>query len=225
MTQMTPVLAMRDRIDRFDWANTPIGARDQWPSILESLVDMILRSAQPMFMAWGDDRTWFYNDAFIPILGRKHPVALGRPSSGVWTEAWSDLEPLFARVFRGESISMDDIKLMLDRGGQLEEAHFAFSYTPVKDPGADGFAGLFGVCVETTERYIAETRERGSQSRQRRLFEQAPGFVIIMRGPDHVIEFVNDAHRAVFGSTGWVGLPIRDAFPSVSGQGFFEKLD
>ncbi len=216
---------MRERIDGFDWANTPVGPRDRWPALLESLVDMILRSAQPMFIAWSDDRTWFYNDAFIPILGRKHSLALGQPSSIVWTEAWSDLEPLFARVFSGESIYMDDIKLMLDRGGQLEEAHFAFSYTPVKDPGADGFAGLFGVCVETTERYIAEARERGSQSRQRRLFEQAPGFVIIMRGPDHVIEFVNDAHQTVFGSGGWVGLPIRDAFPSISGQGFFEELD
>ena len=62
-------------------------------------------------------------------------------------------------------------------------------------------------------------------TRQARLFEQAPGFIIIMGGPAHIVEFVNDAHRSAFNSAGWIGKPIREAFPSIEGQGFFESLD
>jgi hypothetical protein len=64
-----------------------------------------------------------------------------------------------------------------------------------------------------------------SATRQARLFEQAPGFIIIMRGPPHIVEFVNDAHRTAFNSADWIGKPIREAFPSSEGQGFFEALD
>ncbi|RYG34813.1 MAG: PAS domain S-box protein, partial [Burkholderiales bacterium] len=62
-------------------------------------------------------------------------------------------------------------------------------------------------------------------ARQYRLFEQAPGFIVIMNGPQHVVEFVNDAHRELFGSRDWVGKTMREAFPSIAGQGFFEILD
>src|SRR4029079_9737198 len=85
--------------------------------------------------------------------------------------------------------------------------------------------GLFGACIETTQQALAVRRQQEAQKRQRRLFEQAPGFIIIMVGPDHVVEFVNDAHRAVFGSQDWVGRPVREAFPSIAGQGFLEQLD
>jgi PAS fold len=139
---------MVEAIRRFDWANTPLGPRSSWPPSLVTLVDLMLRAGQPMFMAWGPEQTWLYNDAFVPILGRKHPAALGLPASTVWSEAWEDLKPLFERVFSAESVHMNDISLMLDRRGALEEAHFSFSYTPVR--GEEGkIAGLFGVCTET----------------------------------------------------------------------------
>jgi PAS domain S-box-containing protein len=184
-----------------------------------------LASTQPMFIAWGSDRVWLYNDAFVPILGHKHPEALGqRAIEEVWREARAVLEPLFDRVFAGEAVHMDDFEIALDRNGRLEEARFAFSYTPVRsDTGC--VVGLFGVCTETTQQALAVRRQREAQDRQRRLFEQAPGFIIIMRGSDHIVEFVNDAHRAVFGSEDWLDKPVREAFPSIAGQGFFEQLD
>ena len=81
------------------------------------------------------------------------------------------------------------------------------------------------VCTETTQAVLAQAHQTETAARQRRLFEQAPGFIIIMRGTEHTVEFVNDAHRAVFGSHNWVGKTIRQAFPSIEGQGFFEVLD
>ncbi|MEO8152103.1 MAG: PAS domain-containing protein [Rhizobacter sp.] len=177
-----------------------------------------------MFLAWGPERTWLYNDAFVPILGQKHPGALGRPSMQVWSEAWADLEPLFDRVFSGVPVHMEGFTIGLNRRGVVEDATFDFSYTPARND--DGtINGLFGVCVETTARVQAEQREAAAIARQRRQFQQAPGFVIVMSGPLHTVDFVNDAHRRVFGSADWIGKSIRDAFPSIGGQGFFELLD
>jgi hypothetical protein len=74
----------------FDWSRTCLGAISAWPASLKTLVGLMLDSRQPKFMAWSPQRVWLYNDAFIPILGRKHPGALGQPSQEVWAEAWTD---------------------------------------------------------------------------------------------------------------------------------------
>jgi PAS domain S-box-containing protein len=147
-----------------EWEKTPLGPAAEWPELLKTFVSMMLASSQPMFLAWGGSLTWFYNDAFIAILGRKHGDALGRPSEYVWVEAWSTLRDLFARVFAGESVYMADLQLDLDRRGGLEEAHFAFSYNPVHD-STGSVAGLLGTCIETTEQVLATRRARKAEER------------------------------------------------------------
>ena len=216
---------MGERMRKHDWARTPLGDPARWSQPLKTLVGLMLASPQPMFIAWGEAQTWLYNDAFVPIMGSKHPERLGEGAlAGVWREAREVLEPLFRRVFAGEPVYMQDFGLELERGGRLEEAHFAFSYTPARDEHGR-VAGLFGACIEITERVLAERARAAAQERQRRMFEQAPGFMCIMRGPQHVFEFVNNAHKALFNSAGWIGKPVREAFPELVGQGYIEQLD
>jgi PAS fold len=117
-----------------------------------------------MFIAWGEHRIWLYNDSFAPILGDKHPCALGRPAVEVWAEAKDTLEPMFDRVFSGEPFYMEDFSLGLERNRRLAEAHFSFSYTPVRNQEG-AVAGLFGTCIETTvavvnARLLAKSEER-----------------------------------------------------------------
>ena len=213
------------RMRECDWTRTPLGAPGRWPQALKTLVGLMLASEQPMFLAWGPAKTWLYNDAFIPIMGAKHPKGLAQGAlAEVWKEAREVLEPMFARVLAGEPVHMQDFSLMLDRDGRLEEAHFAFSYTPARDEYGR-IAGLFGACIEITERVRADQRRAAEQERQRRLFEQAPGFMCIMRGPEHVFEFVNNSHKKLFNSAGWIGKPVREAFPELAGQGYIEQLD
>jgi PAS domain S-box-containing protein len=149
-----------------DWTRTPLGPPDGWPQGLKTLVGLMLASEQPMFLAWGEAQTWLYNDAFIPIMGVKHPALLARGAiTEVWSEAREVLEPMFRRVFAGEPVHLQDFGLMLDRGGRLEEAHFAFSYTPVRDEGGR-IVGLFGACIELTERVRAEQALREADRRK-----------------------------------------------------------
>ena len=76
---------MADRVRRFAWESTPLGPMDNWPVSLRATVDLILDSSFPMFVAWGSAHNIIYNDAYIPILGSRHPGALGLPFSVLWS--------------------------------------------------------------------------------------------------------------------------------------------
>jgi PAS domain S-box-containing protein len=207
-----------------DWRATPLGSPEGWPFGLKTLVGVMLGSNQPMFIAWGSDRTLLYNDAYSEILARKHPVALGRDFLEVWQEIRPDLLPIVQLAYAGEPVHMDDITLMMERRGYPEETHFSFSYTPVRDESGT-IAGFFCPCTETTGQIMAERRLAAETERQRRLFEQAPGFVAILTQPEHTFEFVNQAYRRLFGERDFVGRNARESFPELEGQGFFERLD
>ena len=75
-------------------------------------------------------------------------------------------------------------------------------------------------------RRVQETNLLLNAERQhlRSLFEQAPGFVAILTGPNHVFELVNPAYRQLIGRD-VVGQTVREAIPEVAGQGFFQILD
>ena len=215
---------MAGRTYELDWSRTPLGPVATWPASLSTLVGVMLASKQPMFVAWGPDRTWLYNDAFVPILGHKHPHALGRPSMEVWAEARDVLQPLFDQVWGGQSVSVKDFSLELDREGQLEEAHFEFAYTPARDDRGE-VAGLFGSCIETTGRVMAERRQAAQAQRQRLQFQSAPGFIAILAGPRHIYEFVNDAYVRLVGDREFIGRPVIEVAPEVVDQGFIDLLD
>ena len=59
----------------------------------------------------------------------------------------------------------------------------------------------------------------------RSLFEQAPGFMAFLRGPEHIFEIANNAYYQVVGHRDIIGARVRDALPDVEGQGIFELLD
>src|SRR3712207_9555494 len=89
------------RVGATDWAGTPVGPADAWPQALRTALSICLSSRFPMLVWWGPELTVFYNDAYLPLLGTKHPAALGRPASAVWAEAWDDLGPLAEQVLSG----------------------------------------------------------------------------------------------------------------------------
>ncbi|MDR5740659.1 MULTISPECIES: PAS domain S-box protein [unclassified Caballeronia] len=149
-----------------DWAETPLGPSQHWPVALRTLCDVIDGSAQPMFIVWGPERVLVHNDAYGIILAEKRADALGRPFLDVWSEIERELAPLVDQAYAGIPVHMDDIALTMHRHGRAEEAHFAFSYTPVR--AEDGTVGGFlCVCVETTQRVLAE-RERSAVEAQLR---------------------------------------------------------
>lgn len=205
-------------------ARSSLGMPDRWPSALRSIVNLMLNSRFPMFVAWGPELTFLYNDAYAPILGTKHPAALGKPFKEVWSEIWDDVGPLAARALAGEAIWQDDLLLVMERKGYAEDTWFTFSYSPALDDEGK-VAGVFCACTETTEKVLAVRSISEERRRLSQLFGEAPAFMALLRGPDHVFELANDAYYQVVGHRDILGKAVRDALPEVAGQGFFELLD
>ncbi|WP_067271963.1 PAS domain-containing protein [Mitsuaria sp. 7] len=364
---------MGARMRNMDWRDHPLGPLQTWPQSLRSAVSICLGSRFPMVVLWGPRLVMLYNDAYAPLLGDKHPGALGCSIHDVWTEIADVIAPLMAGVMStGEATWIPDGYLALERHGAAEETYFSYSFGPVRvEDGSVG--GILAVTMETTQRVVGERRlaflkalddatadavdardvcsramtvlgagtqdvpqaalylrqsghaemrvaqtaspigrpvdwpaeltadlaagdasgtpatacpipcaiavpiqiegraerlgtfvavlnpqrpldddyrtfialigrqigrsisdvnalalERArlhAEQELRRIFEQAPSFVCILKGPDHVFEFVNRAHLRLFNSAAWLGKPAREAFPDIAGQGYFEQLD
>ncbi len=207
-----------------DWAATSIGALDTWPQSLKTTISFMVRSPIPLVLLWGEEGIMIYNDAYSEFAGQRHPSLLGSRVREGWPEVADFNDNVMKVGLGGGTLSYRDHVLELNRKGKFEEVWLDLGYSPVIDEsGKPG--GVIAIVVETTERILASKRKEAEAERQRVQFEQAPGFIITMAGPDHVVEFVNQAHREVFGSDEWVGKTIRAAFPSIAGQGFFEALD
>jgi PAS domain S-box-containing protein len=148
---------MRMRIHRHDWSQTPLGPPGEWSPALRTAVDMVLHSAFPMFLAWGPDLIFIYNDAYVPLLGQKHGRALGERFCDLWAEVWKDMVPLIDRALSGKPVYFEDMPMTVMRRGYPERATFTFSHAPLI--GDDGqVAGLFCTVMETTRRVASERR-------------------------------------------------------------------
>ncbi|MBD1873549.1 PAS domain-containing protein [Nodosilinea sp. FACHB-131] len=133
---------------------------ETWPQSLRIALQILLSSRFPMQILWGPDYIQFYNDAYIPIAGNKHPVGIGQRAEECWQEVWDFSGVLLAQVrATGEATWSEDLPMTLNRNGQAEEGYFTFSYTPIWDE-PDQVAGIFIAVNETTQKILGERRER-----------------------------------------------------------------
>lgn len=148
-----------------DWSTSPLGHPDGWPQSLRSVVGLLLQSQFPMFVAWGADLGFLYNDPYAQILGAKHPAALGRRFYDIWSEIWPDISPLIDAAMHGHATYHEDLPLVMNRKGYDEQTWFTFSYSPVRDETGQ-VAGMFCACTETTEKVLAERELREADRRK-----------------------------------------------------------
>ena len=151
---------MGERIRAFDWSRTPLGPRESWSPALRTTVGLLLANRFPMLLWWGPDYISIYNDAYAPILGHKHPRALGQPVSECWSEIWHILQPLIDTPFRGGPATwIEDLELHIRRLGFTEEGHFTVAYSPVPDSTAPHeIGGVLATVHEITQKVVGERR-------------------------------------------------------------------
>ena len=207
-----------------DWSRSPLGHPAGWPQALRTVVALMLNSKFPMFVAWGEQLSFLYNDAYRQILGEKHPTSLGAPFRQIWGEIWDDIGPIVERALQGEGTWWEKLPLLMNRHGYDEQTWFTFSYSAVRDDSG-AVAGVYCACVEATEQVLGERYREEENERLVTLFEQAPGIIAVLRGPEHVFEITNKSYLELIGRRNLVGKTAREALPEVEGQGFFELLD
>jgi len=165
---------MGRRIRAHDWSQTKLGPLAGWPETLRSSLRLILSSRFPMHLWWGEGLVYLYNDAHIPVLGRRHPEALGRPAASVWPDAWPIIGPQTEAVMqRGEATWNERAHFELTRNGFPEEAWFTWSYSPIRGTG-DSVLGICCMAVEETAKVLAEkARERLADEQLRQVADMS----------------------------------------------------
>jgi PAS domain S-box-containing protein len=163
-----------------DWAKSALGRPEDWSPALRMMTKFLLANRFPQLLWWGPQFCSIYNDAYSPILGTKHPWALGRPVSEVWKEIWQILKPLIETPFCGGPATwMEHLPLEINRCGFFEETHFTVAYSPVPDETApNGIGGVLATVHEITEKVIGERRvhalrDLGARSAEPKSIEQA----------------------------------------------------
>ncbi len=141
-----------------DWNASVLGPTDTWSQSLKTILRILVTSRYAMWMGWGPELTFFYNDAYAPTLGVKHSRALGQPASQVWAEIWKDIGPRAESVMQTGIATWDEgLLLFLERSGYPEETYHTFSYSPLPDDDGS-VAGMLCVVTEETQRVIGERR-------------------------------------------------------------------
>jgi signal transduction histidine kinase len=165
---------------KMDWSSTPLGPVEAWSPALCMMLRFMLPNPFPQLLWWGPQLCCLYNDAYIPVLGTKHPWALGRPTQEVWSEVWHVLSPLIDAPFRGGPATwVEDIALEVHRNGFKEETHFTIAYSPVPDDTVPtGIGGVLATVQEISKKVVGERRvmilrDLGARSAEPRSVEEA----------------------------------------------------
>ena len=211
-------------IAQFDWSCSELGPIDGWSEALRAAISMTLNSPYAMCMAWGPSLTFFYNDAYSLVLGKRHGSSLGMPIKEVWWDIWETIGPWINQTLAGGTVQLEDTHLVMLRNGNPEDTYWSFAYSPLED-GNGNIQGFLDVCIETTAKVKHERALSEEQNRLRQLFHEAPSFMAMLVGPEHRFEFTNAEYLKVVGHTDVLGMSVAEMIGEETGQGFVAILD
>ena len=209
----------------FDWSATPLGP--SWAGRRACARSSPWRCAprcrSPSSSAATASCSTTTPTARSPVRGT--PSVLGLPVREGWPEVAAFNDDVIRTVLAGGTLSFRDQELTLRRNGVRRAGLarprlFADRRTTRGRPG-----GVIVYVIETTDRVMFERAVAGERERLRQMFEQAPSFMAMLRGPEHVFDLANAAYLQLIGHRDVIGKPVREALPDVAGQGYFELLD
>ena len=153
----------------------------------------------------------------------------GQPWESIWpSTAKPDIERSLHKALGGE-VSSFQAYCPTARG---VPKWWEVTVSPVRETEGGRVVRLLAVSRDIThQREAAEDQARlllqleEAHGRMADVFRQAPAFMCVLRGPQHVFEMSNERYDHLLGHRNLLGLPVREAIPEVVGQGFFELLD
>ncbi|GAA0429688.1 PAS domain S-box protein [Massilia aurea] len=209
---------------KHDWSVSELGGIEAWGPELRCAVAMVCRAPAAMALLWGPQGQLIYNDGYRKIVGDRHPTALGASAFSVWPEAVSFNCDVVSRVGKGESLSLRDVEFVLQRAGKAQSAWFDLDYSPVFDGQGAVIAALVLV-IEKTDSIHANRQLELERATFVELFEQAPTFMALLRGPQHVFDRINPGYAKLVNHRSVIGKSVAEALPEAVEQGFVELLD
>ena len=190
---------MADAIRSRDWSLTSLGPTETWPAVFRSALDMMLGCAFPATLQWGPELLLFYNDAYVPLIGVRHPSALGEPILETFPEIQHIYQPMAERVLKGESMVLTNQCYRYARQDTVEDLWFNLSYSPVHaDDGT--VAGILAIGLDTTAGVLAQRGKSEAEVRLKRVLETDAVGVIFFNYAGVVVD-ANDVFLRMMGYT------------------------
>jgi len=211
---------------------------------------LMVASPNPYVLLDKELKLAWMNDAYLRVTGRTREEIVGRPlfeafPSDPASESHRLLKGSLERVLRTKqpdelALIRYDIRTV---AGEMDVRYWSATHTPLLD-GDGQVEFILQHTVDVTEMHGLRTMrddmrivERASQIQSenldlteqtdllRTMFEQAPGFVALLTGPEHRFTLANAAYRQLIGGRDVIGQPVAEALPEVVGQGFVQLLD
>ena len=191
-----------------------------------------------------EHRYSFFNETFQALAAGR--TVLGRTVAEVFPEVVEQgFIGLLDQVYRtGQPfIGTETVMMLHDNAtGKAEQRYLDFIYQPLVD-GQQRTQGILAFALDVTDkvraRKQAETLQgammgvlkRQAQARQAlfQIFEQTPAAIVLLREPDHRIDYFNPAYAELFPPEEWAGLlqghTITEVYPRVKMMGLGKLLD
>src|SRR6478609_2950098 len=129
---------MGERIRDFDWTKSSLGSPDAWPTGLKNSVSNMLRTGFPMLVLWGKEFICFYNNAFLPSLGKEQHPAIGKKAQDVWNDGWDFIGTQLSTVWAtGQPVKFENQPVVIHRDGRTEDVYWTFCYSLILDDNGD----------------------------------------------------------------------------------------
>jgi PAS domain S-box-containing protein len=207
--------------------NLDVGHVSDWPQSLRTAIGIMVSSSIPMFIAWGSEKYFFFNDSFKNYLtvGDKFSDLLGRPMDKVFNSQWNNIsQTINAIIDDGVFKSKDALDLTLIRNNDLSSLQLSVGYSPLYNT-FNNVEGVFVTCTENAS-FALDDAER-NKSEFASIFEDSPvGIATISLDDELVFQSANIFYCELVGRDreDLIGKPLLEALPELEGQGFDDLL-
>jgi PAS domain S-box-containing protein len=209
---------MASLIRDLNWTPTSLGPIDRWSHEFISVVNLMLSSPMASALYCGGDLIFLYNDAYLPLIGSKHPQCLGQPARVVWQETWDLVGvDLSAALESGVTKYLENVRVPIVLDGRLQDRFWTYTISPVYERGR--ITAVYSVSLDTTATVEAgAARDRAAQQIRQMLDAASDGVIGVDR--DWKITFVNRSAEGLTAAVGpLTGRNFWEAFPATEFEG------
>ena len=183
------------------------------------LYDTILSSLPDLVYVFDLQHRFTYaNNALLQMWGRTWEESIGRTCLELGYEPWHaarhdrELEQVIAtrRPVRGE------VPFTGVQGRRI----YDYIFVPIFGPDGEVEA-VAGTMRDVTDREFARASVQHSEQLLSQIFDAAPAFMAVLRGPDMVFEKANDGYRELVGAgRALIGRTLPEALPEIADTQF-----
>lgn len=161
----------------------------------------------------------FANESFLELTGYLEKAIIGRPVADVVNTATDQVtrSAVLAAIAEG-SAGHWELRLC---GREAKEFLAVVYVSPIHDRN--------GALIHTVLSLAPIESHDDGLTKQRNdlyaLYQQAPGFIAMSRGPKHRFTFANASYKRFVGRDDLEGRTVAEAMPEIAGQGFVAILD